>query len=138
MSITAQEFEDIHCGHGNNISVSDADGRVYDQETCRCGQPLGMHLSLEDHRAKELERYVQERITEAAGNNHTEGLARVVAQIAHLEREMRDFDDIPMHVHAILDQIGTEAAIDAGFPYPREQKDELGVGQVAREASRRK
>lgn len=97
MSITAQEFEDIHSGYGEDISVSDADGRVYDQETCLCGMPLGMHLSLKTHRAQELECYVQERITEAAGNNHTEVLTRVVAQIADLDREMRDFDSVPMH-----------------------------------------
>lgn len=71
MSITAQEFEDIHSGYGEDISVSDGDGRIYHQETCRCGIPLGMHLSLEAHQAQELERYVQERITESAENNHT-------------------------------------------------------------------
>ncbi|ACL42231.1 hypothetical protein Achl_4280 (plasmid) [Pseudarthrobacter chlorophenolicus A6] len=119
MSITAQQFDELHSGYGEDISVSDADGRVYHQETCQCGMPLGMHLSLEAHRAQELERYVQERIIETAGNNHTEILTRVVAQIADLEREMRDFDSVPMHIHAILDQIGTETAIDAGLPDPR-------------------
>lgn len=128
MSITAQEFEDIHSGYGEDISVSDADGRIYDQETCRCGTPLGMHLTLETHRAQELERYVQERITEAAGNNHTEVLTRVVAQIADLDREMGDFGSVPMHIHAILDQIGTEAAIDAGLPYPPAQIDGTTTG----------
>lgn len=117
--LTASEFDDAHCGYGQDISVSDADGRVYEQETCRCGMPLGMHLSLEEHRAQELERYVLERITKAAGNNHTEVLTRVIAQIAHLEREMAGFDSVPMHIHAILDQIGTEAAIDSDLPDPR-------------------
>lgn len=117
--LTAAEFDDIHCGYGEDISVTDADGRIYDQETCRCGTPLGAHLSLEEHRGQELEKYVQGRITKAAGNNHTEVLTRVIAQITHLEREMAGFDSVPMHIHAILDQIGTEAAVDADLPDPR-------------------
>lgn len=104
MSISAQEFDDRHCGYGEDIPVSDADGRIYDQETCRCGMPLGMHLSLEGHRAQELERYVQERLTEAAGNNHTGVLTRVIAQLAALDGEMRSFDAVPMHIHAIDQQ----------------------------------
>lgn len=47
----------------------------------------------------------------------------MIAQISDLDREMSDFDSIPMHIHANLDQIGTEAAIDAGLPYPRGQND---------------
>ncbi|MET4143876.1 hypothetical protein [Arthrobacter sp. UYCo732] len=120
MTTTAAEFDDAHRGYGEPISVNDADGRIYEQETCRCGMPLGMHLSLEAHRAQELEQYVQVRNAEAAGHNHTAVLTRVLAQIADLDREMNAFDSIPIHIHAILDQIGTEGAIDAGLPYPRE------------------
>lgn len=119
--LTAAQFDDRHCGYGEDITVNDADGRLYNQPTCRCGMPLGMHLSLEEHRAQELERYVLERVTEAAGHNHTEVLTRVIAQIADLDREMNDFPSVPMHIHAILDQIGTEAAIDAGLPRPRRE-----------------
>lgn len=119
--LTATEFDDMHCGYGEPISVNDADGRIYDQDTCRCGMPLGMHLSLEDHRAQEIEKYVQERITKAAGNNHTAVLTRVISQIAALDQEMNSFPSVPMHIHAILDQIGTEAAIDAGLPDPRRE-----------------
>lgn len=121
MTFTVAQIEDIHLGYGESISVSDADGNVYHQDTCRCGTPLGT-FSLEEHRAQELERYVQGRITEAAGNNHTDVLTRVVAQIADLEREMRSFDSMPMHIHAILLQIGTEAAIDAKISSPFGQR----------------
>jgi hypothetical protein len=122
--LTAAEFDDMHCGYGEAISVNDADGRIYDQDTCRCGMPLGMHLSLETHRAQEIEKYVLERITKTAGNNHTGVLTRVIAQIAALDSEMNDFPSVPMHIHAILDQIGTEAAIDAALPDPRRETSE--------------
>lgn len=116
------ELDDLHV-FGEEITVSDADGNVYSQETCACSTGLGHHLSMEAHRAQVLEQYVQERIAQTAGNNHTAVLTRVIAQIADLDHEMNGFPSVPMHIHATLDQIGTEAAIDAGLPGPRKEQD---------------
>lgn len=110
------ELDTLHVP-GDEITVSDADGKIYTQETCACGTGLGHHLSMEAHREQVLERYVLERITEAAGNNHSEILIRVVAQLGHLDQEIALFDAVPMHIHATLCQIGMEAALDAGLPY---------------------
>lgn len=36
--------------YGEVITVTDADGRDYEQTLCICGAGLGVHLSLEEHR----------------------------------------------------------------------------------------
>lgn len=107
MSITAAEFDDRHSGYGKDISVSDADGRIYDQSTCRCGMPLGLHLSLEDHRADEIEAYIQVRIDEALAARRTEW-ANSQARVADLFLTLQDRDS-PLYVQSALEQIITEA-----------------------------
>lgn len=109
------ELDTLHV-LGEEDTVSDADGNVYKTQGCACG--AGWGASQKAHRAQMLERYVQERIAAVAGNNHTDVLSRVVAQLAGLDREMGLFESVPMHIHADLLQIITEAAIDAGLPLP--------------------
>jgi hypothetical protein len=72
-----EELDTIHVA-GDEDSVSDADGNVYPFQGCECGGTF----SFAGHRAELVERYVQERIAAVAGNNHTEVLTRVVAQLA--------------------------------------------------------
>lgn len=122
MTRTAAQFIDeldtLHVP-GEEDTVSDADGNVYKMQGCACG--LGLGTPQDAHRAHMLEQYVQERISGAAGNNHTGVLTRVVSQLAHLDKEMALFDAVPMHVHAILLQILTEAALDAAIPLPGQE-----------------
>lgn len=119
MTKSAAEFIDeldtLHVP-GEEDTVSDADGNVYKMQGCACG--LGLGTPQDAHRAHVLEQYVQERISAVAGNNHTDVLTRVVAQLAHLDKEMALHDAIPMHVHAILLQVVTEAALNAGISLP--------------------
>ncbi|MFF2244272.1 hypothetical protein ACFVTM_08855 [Arthrobacter sp. NPDC058130] len=42
---------ELHSAYGENIEFDDADRNTYSPATCRYGMPLGMHLSLEAHRA---------------------------------------------------------------------------------------
>ena len=116
MSITAAEFDDIHSCFGDDISVNDADGRIYDQPTCRCGMPLGMHLSLETHRAAELEEYIQGRIDEALSARRT-AWANAQYQVADLFLAMQD-RDAPLYVQAALEQIITDAEIRMHNTFP--------------------
>jgi len=113
MSITAAEFYDMHFGYGEDISVNDADGRVYDQPTCRCGMPLGMHLSLEAHRAQELEAFVYARVAES--------FLTVRNQLRQVADEMA-LHDVPLHIQADLDQIIVENSLRVGLPDPEVEK----------------
>lgn len=116
MSITAAEFDDRHSGYGEDISVSDADGRIYDQPTCRCGMPLGMHLSLETHRAQELETYVLDRIDEALAARRSAWVSSQ-SQVADLFLTMQD-REAPMYVQSALKQIITDAEVRLHNTFP--------------------
>lgn len=98
------------------MSITAADGRIYDQPTCRCGMPLGMHLSLEDHRAGELGAYVLDRIDEALAARRTDW-ANSQSKVADLFLTMQD-QDSPLYVQAALEQIITEAEVRMHNTFP--------------------
>lgn len=126
MSITAKELNDRHSDFGEDITVNDADGREYHQPTCRCSMPLGMHLSLDDHRAQEFETYDQERIAEAE-TAHKATLHRLEIMVS---REM-ELHDTPMHIQANLDQIVTEAWVGLGVTEPVADQPAAADGRVS-------
>ena len=116
MSITAAEFDDRHSGYGGDISVRDADGRIHDQPTCRCGMPLGLHLSLEDHRTQALEEYVLGRIDEALAARRAKW-ANNQAQVADLFLTMQDRDS-PLYVQSALEHLITDAEVRMHNTFP--------------------
>ncbi|MBG0738806.1 hypothetical protein IV500_05150 [Paeniglutamicibacter antarcticus] len=59
-----RELLDTHSDYGDDIEFDDADGRTYVQSTCRCGAPLGIHLSLDEHQAQAVETYIDQVVAE--------------------------------------------------------------------------
>lgn len=116
MTITAAEFDDRHSGYGEDISVNAADGRICDQPTCRCGIPLGMHLSLETHRAQALEGYVLDRIDQALAARRT-AWVNSQAKVADLFLTTQDRDS-PLYVQSALQQLIGEAEVQLHNTFP--------------------
>ena len=106
---TVADLIEFHSGYGPNIEFDDADRNTYSQETCRCGTPLGMHLSLEAHRAKEVEAYLAARLAES--------FLTVRNQLQLVADELA-LHDAPLHIQATLDQIMVENSIRVGLPDP--------------------
>lgn len=100
---------ELHSAYGKEIEVNDADGRIYAQDTCRCGMPLGMHLSLEDHRAQEIEAYIRKQLTES--------FLTVRNQLMGVVDEL-ELHDAPMHIQATMDQIIVENSLRLGLYDP--------------------
>jgi hypothetical protein len=106
---TIADLIDIHSGYGKNIEFDDADHNTYSQETCRCGMPLGMHLSLEDHRAREVEAFMKTRVAES--------FLAVRNQLQQVADEMA-LHEVPLYIQAALDQIIVENSLRIGLPDP--------------------
>lgn len=106
---TIAELIEFHSGYGENIEFDDADHNTYSQNTCQCGMPLGMHLSLEDHRAREVEAFIAARVAESfrAVRNQLQLLAGELA-----------LHDAPLHIQATLDQVIVENSLRLGLPDP--------------------
>lgn len=100
---------ELHSGYGKEIEVNDADGRIYAQDTCRCGMPLGLHLSLEAHRAQEVEAFIAARLAESFLTVRNQ-LMRVAEELA--------LHDALLHIQAMLDQVTVENSIRLGLPDP--------------------
>ena len=106
---TVADLIEMHSGYGPNVEFDDADRNTYSQETCQCGMPLGMHLSLEDHRAKEVEAFIAARLAES--------FLMVRNQLQLVADELA-LHDAPLHIQATLDQIMVENSIRVGLPDP--------------------
>lgn len=106
---TVADLIEMHSGHGPNIEFDDADRNTYSQETCRCGAPLGLHLSLEEHRAQEVEAYIAARLAES--------FLTVRNQLHRVSDELA-LHDAPLHIQATLDQIMVENSLRLGLPDP--------------------
>lgn len=106
---TVEDLIEVHSGYGKNIEFDDADRNTYSQETCRCGTPLGSHLSLEAHRAKEVEAYVAARMAES--------FLTVRNQLQQVAEELA-LHDAPLHIQATVDQIIVVNSLRLGLPDP--------------------
>jgi len=106
---TIADLLDMHSGYGENIEFDDADRNTYSQETCQCGMPLGVHLSLEAHRAREVEAFVAARVAES--------FLIVRHQLLQLADELA-LHDPPLHIRADLDQIMVENSLRVGLKDP--------------------
>jgi len=106
---TVADLIDLHSEYGENIEFDDADHNTYSQETCRCGMPLGMHLSLEDHRAREVEAFVAAQVAES--------FLTVRNQLQLVADELA-LHDAPLHIRADLDQIMVENSLRVGLKDP--------------------
>jgi hypothetical protein len=106
---TVADLIELHSDYGKDIEVNDADGRIYTQETCRCGMPLGMHLSLETHRAQALEDYLADQVAES--------FLAVRGQLQRVADELA-LHDAPLHIQATLDQVIVENSIRLHLPLP--------------------
>jgi hypothetical protein len=107
---TVADLIDFHSGYGENIEFDDADRNRYTQATCQCGMPLGMHLSLEAHRAQEVEAFVAARVAESFLTVRNQ-LQQVVDELA--------LHDAPMHIQATLDQVIVENSLRVGLKDPQ-------------------
>jgi hypothetical protein len=110
---TVAALIEFHSGFGPNIEFDDADRNTYTQETCRCGMPLGMHLSLEAHRAQEVEAFVAARLTES--------FLTVRNQLQLVAEELA-LHDAPLHIQATVDQIIVENSLRLGLYDPDVEK----------------
>jgi hypothetical protein len=106
---TIADLLEMHSGYGENIEFDDADHNTYSQETCRCGTPLGMHLSLEAHRVQEAEAFIAARVAES--------FLTVRNQLQQVADEM-ELHDVPTHIQATLDQVIVENSLRVGLPDP--------------------
>lgn len=107
---TIAELIEFHSGYGENIEFDDADHITHSQETCQCGHPLGTHLSLEAHRAQELEVFVAARVAES--------FLTVRNQLQQVVDEMA-LHDVPTHIQATLDQVIVENSLRVGLKDPQ-------------------
>jgi hypothetical protein len=110
---TVADLIDFHSAYGENISFDDADRNTYTQATCQCGMPLGMHLSLEAHRAKEVEAFVAARVAES--------FLMVRNQLQLVADELA-LHDAPLHIQADLDQVIVENSLRVGLKDPEVEK----------------
>lgn len=106
---TIADLIELHSGYGENIEFDDADHNTYSQETCRCGMPLGMHLSLEAHRVQEAEAFIAARVAES--------FLTVRNQLQQVADEM-ELHDVPTHIQATLDQVIVENSLRVGLNDP--------------------
>lgn len=106
---TVADLIELHSAYGENIEFDDADHSTYSQETCQCGMPLGRHLSLETHRAKEVEDFISARLAES--------FLLVRNQLHHVVDELA-LHDAPLHIQATLDQIIVVNSLRVGLPDP--------------------
>lgn len=106
---TVADLIEFHSGYGESIEFDDADRNRYSQETCQCGMPLGMHLSLEDHRAREVEAFINARLAES--------FLEVRLQLQQVADEMA-LHEVPLHIQATLDQVIVRNSIRLGLPDP--------------------
>jgi hypothetical protein len=106
---TVAELIEFHSVYGEDIEFGDADRNNYTQSTCQCGMPLGMHLSLEAHCAREVEVFINARLAES--------FLTVRNQLQQLAREMASHE-VPAHLQATLDQIIVENSLRVGLKNP--------------------
>jgi hypothetical protein len=106
---TVADLIDLHSEYGENIEFDDADHNTYSQETCQCGMPLGAHLSLEAHRANEVEAFIVARLAES--------FLTVRNQLQLVATELA-LHNAPMHIQADLDQIIVENSLRVGLKDP--------------------
>jgi hypothetical protein len=106
---TVGDLIELHSAYGKNIEFYDADRNTYSQETCQCGTPLGAHLSLEAHRAREVEAYIAARVAES--------FLEVRNQLQHVADELA-LHDAPLHIQATLDQVIVTNSLRVGLPDP--------------------
>lgn len=106
---TIADLIELHSEYGKNIEFDDADRNTYSQETCQCGMSLGMHLSLEAHRAQEVEAYIAARVAES--------FLTVRNQLQQVSDELA-LHDAPLHIQATLDQVIVENSLRVGLPDP--------------------
>ncbi|HEX9227578.1 MAG TPA: hypothetical protein VF885_13120 [Arthrobacter sp.] len=107
---TVADLIEFHSAYGENIEFDDADHNTYSQETCQCGMPLGMHLSLEAHRAREVEAFIAARVAES--------FLTVRNQLQQVVDEMA-LHDVPLHIQATLDQVIVENSLRVGLKDPQ-------------------
>jgi hypothetical protein len=106
---TVADLIDLHSEYGENIEFDDADHNTYSQETCQCGMPLGAHLSLEAHRAHEVEAFIATQLAESFLTIRNQ-LQQVATELA--------LHNAPMHIQADLDQIIVENSLRLGLKDP--------------------
>lgn len=98
---------ELHSAYGEPIEFDDADRNTYKQDTCRCGEPLGMPL--EAHRAQAVEAYIQKQLAES--------FLMVRNQLMGVADEL-ELHDAPMHIQATMDQIIVENSLRLGMHDP--------------------
>jgi hypothetical protein len=108
-TLTIADLLEMHSAYGENIEFDDADHNTYSQETCQCGTPLGMHLTLEAHRAQEVEAYIAARVAESFLTVRNQ-LQQVAVEMALL--------DLPTYIPAMLDQVIVSNSLRVGLPDP--------------------
>lgn len=106
---TVADLIEFHSAYGPRIEFDDADRNRYSQETCQCGTPLGMHLSLEAHRAREVEAFVAARVAES--------FRAVRNQLQQVAEELA-LHDAPLHIQATLDQVIVVNSLRVGLKDP--------------------
>ena len=107
---TVADLIELHSAYGENIEFDDADRNTYSQATCQCGMPLGMHLSLEAHRAQEVEAFVAARLADS--------FMMVRNQLQQVVDEMA-LHNVPTHIQATLDQVIIENSLRVGLKDPQ-------------------
>lgn len=107
---TVADLIEFHSAYGEIIEFDDADHNTYSQETCQCGMPLGLHLSLEAHRAREVEAFVAARVAES--------FLTVRNQLQQVVDEMA-LHDAPLHIQATLDQVIVVNSLRVGLKDPQ-------------------
>lgn len=118
------ELIEFHSAYGEDIEFDDADRTTYTQSTCQCGMPLGMHLSLEAHRARELEAFINARVAES--------FLVVRNQLQQLAGDMAS-DAIPAHLRATLDQIIVQNSLRVGLKIPEVESRSAALRKAAKD-----
>lgn len=115
---------EIHSAYGQDIEFDDADRTTYTQSTCQCGMPLGAHLSLEAHRAREVESFINTRLAES--------FLTVRNQLQQLATDMAT-DEAPAHLRATLDQIIVENSLRVGLKIPEVEERSAALRKAVKD-----
>ncbi|GAA4033081.1 hypothetical protein GCM10023063_15620 [Arthrobacter methylotrophus] len=106
---SVSDLIEFHSEYGENIEFDGADHNTYSQETCQCGMPLGAHLSLDAHRAREVEAFIATQLAKS--------FLTVRNQLQQVAAELT-VHDAPLHIQADLDQIIVENSLRVGLKDP--------------------
>lgn len=115
---------EFHSSYGEDIEFDDADRNTYTQSTCQCGMPLGMHLSLEAHRAREVEAFVNTSLAES--------FLIVRRQLQQLATDMAHHQ-VPASIQATLDQIIVENSLRVSLKIPQVEERSAALRKAAKD-----